>query len=184
MPFIQKISSINFNSKIIYAKKARFPFTINRKKINHLQQRNKASLVIYALNADSHVKPVKIYDVNNEKKQEQANNEFDQHLQVFEQTLVDKLDHLDNKDHADKLYNSIIDNLEAFSLYKGDIGRFKGPIKARLYLNDETPIFEQLRPQPYGYREILRQHEEEMIKLGIVEEGESEFRFNRSKKIL
>ena len=70
-------------------------------------------------------------------------------------------------------------NIDAISKNKKDIGRFTGPFRAKIELTDETPIFEALRPQPYGFRDILIEHENRMIELGVVSEGESDFRFNQ-----
>ena len=175
MPWVATLTSVNFKNKTIYAGKARFPFTTNRNDPDHLHKRQKAALVIYALNETQYAKPIKIYDVNNEKKQQMANEE---HLVKFRETIADKLDHIADKHHSTLLFDAIIENHGAFSLFKGDLGLFKGPIVGKLYLTDETPIFENLRPQPYGYRDILQKHEETMLELGVVEEGNSDFRFN------
>ena len=95
--------------------------------------------------------------------------------------MADKLDHIENKDHANIIYDAFWENIDAFTKNKGDMGTFKGPIRATITLKDEfkgTPVFEALRPQPYGYREILREHERKMIELGVVSEGISDYRFN------
>ena len=71
-----------------------------------------------------------------------------------------------------------MENVDALSKNKNDIGKFRGPFKAKIELTDQTPIFQPLRPQPYGYRDLI-EHENNMIEIGVVQEGLSNFRFNQ-----
>ena len=120
-----------------------------------------------------------IYNINNDKKTNVTIIPTDDadliHLQ---EKLADRLSHIDNPEHIVALFSEFMDNVDANSKNKKDIGRFTGPFKAKIELTDETPIFEALRPQPYGFRDILIEHENRMIELGVVSEGNSNFRFN------
>ena len=68
MPFVETLTSVNFKNKTVYSGRARFPFTASRNDIGPLSKRQKAALIIYALNEVSYQAPVPIFDINNEKK--------------------------------------------------------------------------------------------------------------------
>ena len=97
----------------------------------------------------------------------------------LQEKIADSLGHIENKDHVDKIFDELINNVDALSKNKNDIRKFKGPFRAKIELTDETPIFQPLRPQPYGYRDLLIEHENNMIEIGVVQEGLSNFRFNQ-----
>ena len=180
MPFVDSLSSINFNNKTIYSGKIRFPFTKNRFDINHLYKRQKAALIVYALNEESYLKPVPIYDVNKSKQVEcKTLSTEEEDLIQLQEKIADRLSHIDNKTYADMIFDELMNNVDALSKNKQDIGKFNGPFKAHIELTNETPIFQPLRPQPYGFRDLLREHEDNMIAIGVVSEGLSNFRFNQ-----
>ena len=180
MPFASTLTSVNFDNKTIYSGRARFPFTKRRQDINHLQKRQQAALIIYALNEDSYAKNVPIFDINNSKKTDFTPlTQREKEILTIKEQLSDRLSHIANKNDADAIYHEIMNNLDAISLNKQDIGTFKGPFKATIELTDETPVFQPLRPQPYGYKDLLIEHEKAMIEMGVVEEGISNWRFNQ-----
>ena len=179
MPFISTLTSINMRNNTIYSGKARFPFVKSRNDIEQLRKRQEAALIIYALNEDSYITEVPIYNINNAKQTEVPSEpEIDLDMIKLQENLADRLSHIENQEHSSLIFDEFLENIEALSKNKADIGTFNGPIKATITLNDDTPVFEQLRPQPYGYRDILREHEQKMIELGIVQEGLSDWRFN------
>ena len=180
MPFVSTLTSVNFDKKTIYSGKCRFPFTKHRQTINHLHKRQKVAMVIYALNDESYAKPTQIFDINNSKKMNfKVLSEEEEDLIRLQEKISDRLNHIDNKDHAEAIFDELLDNVGALSKNKKDIGKFNGPFKAKIELTDETPIFQPLRPQPYGYRDLLMEHENNMIEMGVVSEGISKFRFNQ-----
>ena len=180
MPFASTLTSVNFDNKTIYSGRARFPFTKRRQDINHLQKRQQAALIIYALNKDSYITNVPVYDINNSKKTDfTPMTQREKEIQTMQEQLADRLSHVANKNNADAIYTEIMNNIDAISLNKQDIGTFKGPFTAKIELTDPTPVFQPLRPQPYGYRDLLIEHEQAMIEMGVVEEGISNWRFNQ-----
>ena len=180
IPFISTLTSINLRNKTIYSGKARFPFTKNRHDINHLQKRQIAALVIYALNEESYVKETRVYDINNDKKTEvRTLTEEEMDLIHLQEKIADRLAHIKDPKHVDMIFDELLDNVNALSKNKKDIGKFNGPFKAKIELTDNNPIFQPLRPQPYGYRDILIEHENKMLELGVVSEGVSQYRFNQ-----
>ena len=177
MPFVETLTSVNFKNKTVYSGRARFPFTASRNDIGQLSKRQKAALIIYALNEVSYQAPVPIFDINNEKKMGISG---DADLIRLQETLSDKIAHIPNPVHANAIYDEFWDNIDAFSKNKTDIGTFKGPIVGTIKLKENaTPIFQPLRPQPYGYRDVLREHERRMLEIGVVQEEETCWRFNQ-----
>ena len=180
MPFAKSLSSVNFKNKTIYSGKCRFPFTNSRQDFNHLYKRQKARNIIYALNDDFYAQPVPIFNINNTSKTDFVPIEKEEEdLINLQERLADRLSHIENEEHATSIYDEFMLNLDALSKNKQDIGKFKGPFKAKIELTDPTPIFQALRPQPYGYRDLLLEHEENMLRTGVVEEGISCWRFNQ-----
>ena len=180
MPFACHLSSVNFKNKTIYSGKCRFPFTNSRHDFNHQYKRQQARNIIYALNDDYYAQPVPIFNINNSSKTDFVTIEKEEEdLINLQERLADRLSHIENEDHATLIYEEFMSNLSVLSKNKQDIGRFKGPFKAKIELTDPTPIFQALRPQPYGYKELLLEHEENMLKTGVVEEGLSCWRFNQ-----
>ena len=100
----------------------------------------------------------------------------------LQEKIADCLGHIENQDHVDKIFDELMNNVDALSKNKNDIGKFKGPFRAKIELTDETPIFQPLRPQPYGYRDLLMEHENNMIEISVVSEGLSNFKFKYSRK--
>ena len=176
MPFASTLTSVNFEKKTVYSGKCRFPFTKNRHDINHLGKRAKAALIVYALNDDSYLKEIPIFNINHANKTDfKTLTPGEENLIKLQEKVADCLGHIENKKHADLIYDTILEKVDALSLHKNDIGKFRGPFKAKIELTDQTPIFQPLRPQPYGYRDLLIEHENNMIEIGVVQEGLSNF---------
>ena len=183
MPFASTLTSVNFRNKTIYSGKVRFPFTTNRHDINHLYKRQKVALIVYALNEDSYLKEVPIFNVktSHASKQPEVRQLSTEELELItlQETIADKLSHITDKNQMNQIFDTLLENADALSKNKRDIGRFNGPFKAKIELTDNTPIFQALRPQPYGYRDMLVEHEMKMLEMGVVSEQASQFRFNQ-----
>ena len=183
MPFSSTLTSVNFRNKTIYSGKVRFPFTTNRHDINHLYKRQKVALIVYALNKDSYLKEVPIFNVktSHASKQPEVRQLSTEELELItlQETIADKLSHITDKNQMNQIFDTLLENADALSKNKRDIGRFNGPFKAKIELTDNTPIFQALRPQPYGYRDMLVEHEMKMLEMGVVSEQASQFRFNQ-----
>ena len=178
LPFTDTLSSINLTNKTIYNGKERYVFSKYRRE-SEMKNTGLTKQIIYAINDEFAVKEMPIYDVNRKTLNDiREMTPCEQDVIKLQEEMAERLKGVEDKDITDEMFNTMVNNMDSFSYNRKDIGHFNGPLEMKIRLTDENPIYEPIRPLPYGFKDIVAEHEATMKEMGVIVEAESEYRAN------